>query len=170
MTEFLSPDEIDALLDIAGQGEDIDETQNVIQIINFSHDLVDNIQKNKRVQVILNCSEIINYIDSILKEYNLNISDIISYNYKSKENDFYIKMPRSSEESKERLSIREKADAYYVENLPVESFEYNDVKDVKLGYSLKELEDPKTFQESLDILNRLEVDIVTGYIKLKDNK
>ena len=32
-----------------------------------------------------------------------NISDIISYNCKSKEDELYIKMPRSSEESNERL-------------------------------------------------------------------
>ena len=85
MAEFLSQDEIDALLDIASQDEDIDVNHRIIEIINFSHNLVDNIQKNNRVQTILECSKIINYVDSILKEYNLNISDIISYNYKSKE-------------------------------------------------------------------------------------
>lgn len=94
MAEFLSQDEIDALLNIAEQGVNIHEEQydnKILQIINFSADLVDNIQKKNRVQVILECSKIINYIDFIIKEHNLNISDLISYNHKSKENAFYTK-------------------------------------------------------------------------------
>ena len=94
MAEFLSQDEIDALLDIAEQGVNLHEEQydnKILEIINFSADLVDNIQKKNRVQVILECSKIINYIDFIIKEHNLNISDLITYNYKSKENAFYTK-------------------------------------------------------------------------------
>ena len=47
MAEFLSQDEIDALLDIAEQGEDIELSQEhkIIEILNFSADLVDSIQK-----------------------------------------------------------------------------------------------------------------------------
>lgn len=84
MAEFLSQDEIDALLDIA---EDIGRAQ-YNKIITFSNNLAEYIHRENRVQVILECSNIINYIDSLLKEYNLNISDIISYNYKSKEDEF----------------------------------------------------------------------------------
>lgn len=94
MAEFLSQDEIDALLDIAEQGVNIHEEQydnKILEIINFSADLVEHIQKKNRVQVILECSKIINYIDFIIKEHNLNISDLISYNYKTKENAFYNK-------------------------------------------------------------------------------
>lgn len=52
MAEFLSQDEIDALLDIAEQGVNIHEEQydnKMLEIINFSADLVDNIQKKNRV-------------------------------------------------------------------------------------------------------------------------
>ena len=140
MAEFLSQYEIDALLDIAEQDEDIetDRYNKINEIITFSESLAECIRSKNRVQSIVECSNIIKYIDSLLKDYNLNISDMLSYNYKSKEDELYIKIPRSSEESKERL-----------------------------GYTLKELQNPETFQESLDTLNRLEVNIMTDEVKLK---
>lgn len=138
MAEFLTCEEIDALLDVAEDYEDdseLSQDNKIIEILNFSADLVDNIQKKNRVQTISDCSKIINYIDSILKEYNLNISDLISYNYKLKENEFRIEMPRRSKESNDSLSnssIRDKVDEFsekhFTEKLKYEEvFKYEDI-------------------------------------------
>ena len=132
MAEFLTHEAIDALLDVAEDYEDdseLSQDNKIIEILNFSADLVDSIQKKNRVQTISDCSKIINYIDSILKESNLNICDIISHNHKSKEDEFYIKMLRSSEGSNDSLSnssVRDKVDAFSEKHF-TEKLKYEDI-------------------------------------------
>lgn len=46
----------------------------------------------------------------------------------------------------------------------------DEIESQKLCYSLSELQDPKIFQESLDTLNNLEVNVFTGEVKLKKNE
>ena len=43
----------------------------------------------------------------------------------------------------------------------------DEIESPKLCYPLSELQDPKIFQESLDTLNNLDVNVFTGEVKLK---
>lgn len=109
-------------------------------------------------------TELISTIKANLELYKL-VNKNNDYNY-------LLDMMQSDLEKLENsyLNTDKKFDTKFnVDNFVKEALKVN-IDDVKLCYSLEELSDPKIFQESLDTLNNLDVNMYTGEVTLKNKE
>lgn len=105
-------------------------------------------------------SELISTIKANLELYKL-VNKDTEYNY-------LLDMMQGDLEKLQNLHLdKEFNTRFNVDDFVKEALKV-DIDDVKLCYSISELQDPKMFQESLDTLNNLDVNGFTGEVKLKN--
>lgn len=134
MAEFLSQEEIDAFLDIAEQGDEIQEKTNLDEMIDIL-----NYIKNKRltkIESLLLLTRVKHFLNKEFKEYNISETDAELFHSKASNAILVQEILEKSQEDK-----------FFIKNK---------TEDIKLCYTLSKLSTEEGIQQSLDTLNDIE--------------